>query len=190
MGSRFSNDDVIHKLFLSKYVTKMQFPISIFLQSQFSSTIKWRLFLCYMFVTWESKIKFNTATKFSFDSSVTYTKFPPFPLQQIRFRVAVKVFPPRRQTDEHQLASKCPGVCQCHTSQHWPRGAEDVTQTSLHQSRVPARKKHDPDHCYCLLLCEYLQGLLSTTQCLFIVCLPVHISDALIGIGPYSILAY
>lgn len=97
----------------------MPFPISIFVHTYFFFSNQMNMicmtYICYLGVI---RIKFNTATNFSFDSFITYTKLPPLPLQQIRFRVAVKVFPPRRQTDEHQLAGECPGVRQRHASQH------------------------------------------------------------------------
>lgn len=74
---------------------------------------------------------------------------------QIRPGAAVQVLPPRRPSDEHQLAGVGPGQRERHAAHHRARRQQDLPQTSALETRVPARKEHDPDHSHRLLLCEY-----------------------------------
>lgn len=39
----------------------------------------------------------------------------------------VEVFPSWRSTDEHELASKCSGICECNTTHYRSRGKQNIT---------------------------------------------------------------
>jgi hypothetical protein len=39
----------------------------------------------------------------------------------------IEVFPSRRSTDEHELASKCSSICECNTTQYRSWGKQNIT---------------------------------------------------------------
>jgi hypothetical protein len=74
---------------------------------------------------------------------------------QVRSWTSVEVFSSWRSANEHQLASKCPSLCECNTTQYRSWGKQNITQTPLPEGSVPTWSKHHPDHCFSLLLCKY-----------------------------------